>query len=179
MLTFRTWLLGLLVAMGCAGAGSGEALARCAKLGFSVNDYGKDGPTRDAKALLDKHIAKWTADRGITKYTAGKKSVNCNLFLDFGLFDEHTCKAEATICWSDKQGATPAAAPAVRPAAVKPMAPKASTTPAPAKSDKPEKSAVPAPEKATSPSVEPVPASEPGSGLPKAPPPVRVRSKAA
>ena len=29
-----------------------------------VNDYGKDGPTNDAKKLLDKHIAEWAAQNG-------------------------------------------------------------------------------------------------------------------
>lgn len=80
-------------------ASSTFASAKCTKLGFSVNDYGKDGPTKDAKVLLDKYIAKWTAERGITKYTTGKKDVTCELFLDFGFFDEHTCKATATVCW--------------------------------------------------------------------------------
>ena len=88
------------------------ASAACTRLGFSVNDYGKDGPTRDAKQLLDKYIAKWTADRGITKYTTGKKDVTCELFLNFILFDEHTCKAEASVCWDGpavKGGETAAA----------------------------------------------------------------------
>lgn len=74
--------------------------AACQRLGFSVNDYGKEGPTKDAKELLDKHIAQWTAERGIRKYTVGKKTVSCELFLDFVVFDEHTCNAEATVCWS-------------------------------------------------------------------------------
>jgi len=74
--------------------------AACQRLGFSVNDYGKEGPTRDAKELLDKHIAQWTAERGIKKYTVGEKTVKCELFLDFIVFDEHTCSAEATVCWS-------------------------------------------------------------------------------
>ena len=39
------------------------------------------------------------ADKGIKKYTVGKKSVDCKLFLDFIVFDEHTCKAEAPVCW--------------------------------------------------------------------------------
>lgn len=78
--------------------------AACQRLGFSVNDYGKDGPTRDAKELLDKHIAQWTAERAIKKYTVGEKTVTCELFLDFVVFDEHTCSAEATVCWS---GSTP------------------------------------------------------------------------
>ena len=85
--------------------GCGQAAAKCTRLAFSVNDYGKEGPTRDAKELLDKHIAKWTAERGIKNYTVGKKDVSCELFLDFIVFDEHTCKAEATVCWSD--GAAP------------------------------------------------------------------------
>lgn len=74
--------------------------AACQRLGFSVNDYGKEGPTRDAKELLDKYIVQWTADRGIKKYTVSEKKVNCELFLDFIVFDEHTCNAEATVCWS-------------------------------------------------------------------------------
>jgi len=80
--------------------GTAVASAKCTKLGFSVNDYGKDGPTKDAKDLLDKYVVKWTAERGIKKYTTGKKDVTCELFLDFGFFDEHTCKATATVCWT-------------------------------------------------------------------------------
>jgi|CXWK01.1.fsa_nt_gi hypothetical protein len=75
------------------------ASAACTRLAFSVNDYGKEGPTRDAKELLDKYIAKKMAEKGVTKYTTGKKDVTCELFLNLILFDEHTCKAEATVCW--------------------------------------------------------------------------------
>jgi hypothetical protein len=75
------------------------ASAACTRLAFSVNDYGKEGPTEDAKRLLDKYIAKKMAERGVTKYTTGKKDVTCELFIDVLLFDEHTCKAEATVCW--------------------------------------------------------------------------------
>jgi hypothetical protein len=75
--------------------------AKCTRLAFSVNDYGKDGPIKDAKELLDKHIADWAKQRNIGKYTVGKKDVSCELFLDFIVFDEHTCKAEATVCWPD------------------------------------------------------------------------------
>lgn len=75
------------------------ASAECTRLAFSVNDYGKDGPTADAKKLLDKHIAEQMSQRGISKYTVGKKDVTCELFLDFIVFDEHTCKAEANVCW--------------------------------------------------------------------------------
>lgn len=78
---------------------AGPANAACTKLAFSVNDYGKEGPARDAQALLDKYIAEWTKEKGITKYTTGKKTVTCELFLDVGLFDEHTCKAVASVCW--------------------------------------------------------------------------------
>ena len=79
---------------------AGSAEAACQKLGFTVNDYGKEGPTNDAKRLLDKYIAKWTAENGIKKYRTGKKTVSCYLFLDFGFFDEWTCKAVATFCWN-------------------------------------------------------------------------------
>ncbi|HRD78735.1 MAG TPA: hypothetical protein PK264_22810, partial [Hyphomicrobiaceae bacterium] len=82
-------------------AGTAPADAKCTKLAFSVNDYGKDGPIRDAKSLLDKHIADHMAKMGVKKYTVGKKDVSCELFLDFGFFDEHTCKATALVCWGD------------------------------------------------------------------------------
>ena len=78
---------------------SSPAEAKCMRLAFSVNDYGKEGPTRDAKDLLDKYIAKWTAENGITNYRTGKKDVTCELFLDFIVFDEYTCRAEASVCW--------------------------------------------------------------------------------
>lgn len=77
------------------------AKQECARLGFSVNDYGKEGPTKDAKELLDKYIVKWASERGIKKYNVGKKDVTCELFLNFVVFDEHTCKAEANVCWND------------------------------------------------------------------------------
>lgn len=118
----------------CLLAGTISADAKCARLGFSVNDYGKEGPTKDAKALLDKHIAAWTASRGITKYTTGKKDVTCELFLDFGVFDEHTCKASATVCWGGNAPVAPVgtkAEPANKVAPAK--APKASPAEAPAK----------------------------------------------
>lgn len=124
--------------------------AKCTRLGFSVNDYGKDGPTKDAMNLLDKYIAKWAADNGIKKYTTGKKTVNCELFLDFGVFDEHTCKAEASVCWGEGGPSTTAAAPAAaagaaatpnapakKPVPVKAKAPKAAADPAAAPSAKP------------------------------------------
>jgi len=92
------------------------AEARCTTLAFSVNDYGKDGPTKDAQALLDKYIAKWTKENNVTNYSVGKKDVSCELFLNFIVFDEHTCKATALVCWPGEGGppatATPAAAPA-------------------------------------------------------------------
>lgn len=75
------------------------AQAKCTRLAFSVNDYGKEGPTNDAKELLDKYIKEWTAERGITKYRTGKKDVSCELFIDLIVFDEYTCRAEADVCW--------------------------------------------------------------------------------
>jgi hypothetical protein len=109
------------------------AEARCTKLAFSVNDYGKDGPAKDAQRLLDTYIAKWGADRGIKQLTVGKKDVTCELFLDVGLFDEHTCKAAATVCWPGNEdyankvpvpgtGAPVKAAAAAKPAAARPAA---------------------------------------------------------
>ncbi len=98
-MSIRTVLLPLLAAAILIGGTSSDAWAKCTRLAFSVNDYGKDGPTRDAKKLLDKYIAKWTSERGIKRYRTGKKKVSCELFLDFGFFDEHTCRAEASVCW--------------------------------------------------------------------------------
>lgn len=88
-----------------------RANAACTRLSFSVNDYGKDGPTKDAKALLDTYIAKWTAERGIKKYTTGKKDVSCELYLNLIVVDEHTCKAEASVCWDGAKVPGTASAP--------------------------------------------------------------------
>jgi len=88
-----------LVAASVVATGAQSASAACTRLGFSVNDYGKEGPTNDAKSLLDKYIAKWAVEHKIAKYTTGKKDVSCELFLNFIVFDEHTCRAEATVCW--------------------------------------------------------------------------------
>ena len=100
------------------------AKAECTRLAFSVNDYGKQGPTDDAKKLLDKHIAEQMTQRGITKYTVGKKDVSCELFLDFIVFDEHTCKAEATVCWPGGAPKTSGITGSIPPAKAK-AAPKA------------------------------------------------------
>jgi hypothetical protein len=115
-----------LVAVALGAASAAPATAACKKFAFEVNDYGKDGPTRDAKALLDKHIATWAQQQGISHYTVGKKDVTCELFLNLIVVDEHTCRAVATVCW---QGPDPTApAPAKLPA--KPTAkPKAATAP--------------------------------------------------
>ncbi|MEL6299449.1 MAG: hypothetical protein AAFV26_04140 [Pseudomonadota bacterium] len=86
-------------AMMAAIASPAEART-CTRLGFSVNDYGKEGPTRDAKRLLDKYIASWTKENGIKRYRTGRKKVTCELFLDLIVFDEHTCKASASVCWN-------------------------------------------------------------------------------
>jgi hypothetical protein len=114
----------LALAAFCLTAAATSADAKCTRLGFSVNDYGKEGPTRDAKAMLDKYIASWTAQNGIKSYTTGKKDVKCELYLDVGLFDEHTCRAEATVCWGGSAGASakPVAAAAPASAPVEPRA---------------------------------------------------------
>jgi hypothetical protein len=88
--------------LAAAALAASIAEARCTRLAFSVNDYGKDGPTKDARSLLDKYIANWTKSKGIANYTVGKKDVSCELFLDMVVFDEHTCKASALVCWDDK-----------------------------------------------------------------------------
>ena len=89
----------LLTAGFAALAGTSPAAAKCKTMSFLVNDYGKEGPTRDAKNLLDKHIAEWTKGQGIKNYTVGKKNVSCKLFLNLIVVDEHTCKASAQVCW--------------------------------------------------------------------------------
>jgi hypothetical protein len=91
------------VAAAFVSAVSLPASAECKRYGFTVNDYGKDGPTKDAKSLLDKLIASKMSEGGVKDFHTGKKSVSCELFLNFIVFDEHTCTAEATVCW----GGTP------------------------------------------------------------------------
>lgn len=101
----RTSLLAASAVVMSMLASAAPAAAVCKTMGFTVNDYGKDGPTKDAKDLLDKEIAKWAADNGVAKYTVGKKTVKCELFLDVILFDEHTCTATASVCWGEGSGA--------------------------------------------------------------------------
>lgn len=76
-----------------------QAEARCKRFGFTVNDYGKEGPTNDAKNELDKFIAGWMNKNNIKHYRKTPKKVSCKLFLDVGLFDEYTCRADTTACW--------------------------------------------------------------------------------
>ena len=89
----------MLAAVAAVCVAATPAMAACQRLAFSVNDYGKDGPTKDAKNLLDKYIVTWTKEKGIANYTVGKKDVKCELFLNFIVFDEHTCQASALVCW--------------------------------------------------------------------------------
>ncbi|MEO1693932.1 MAG: hypothetical protein AAFR55_01695 [Pseudomonadota bacterium] len=94
-------LMAALVAVTAPVMMASDAEARtCTRLGFSVNDFGKEGPTRDAKRLLDGYIKQWTSEKGIKKYRTGKKSVTCELYLDLLVVDEHTCKATASVCWN-------------------------------------------------------------------------------
>ena len=122
--TFVSTLLGC--AAVCLGAATADA--KCERFSYLVNDYGKEGPTRDAKNLLDKHIVKWAAEKGIKNYTVSPKTVKCELFLNFIVFDEHTWTATAQVCWGDgipESPATPGAAPAIKkpPAAKKAQVP--------------------------------------------------------
>lgn len=87
---------------------AGTAEAACKKMGFLVNDYGKDGPSKDAQDLLDKHVAEWAAQNNIKNYTIGKKDVKCELYIDVILFDEHTCTASANVCWDEPGKEAPA-----------------------------------------------------------------------
>ena len=115
----------LAVAAALMASSALPASAACTRLGFSVNDYGKDGPTKDAKVLLDKYIAKWATDHGVPKYRTGTKDVKCELFLNFIVFDEHTCRAEATVCWDGAPVTPPvkSADTGDKPADAKPAAP--------------------------------------------------------
>jgi hypothetical protein len=105
--------------------------AKCERFSYLVNDYGKEGPTRDAKNLLDKHIVKWAAEKGIKNYTVSTKTVKCELFLNFVVFDEHTCTATAQVCWGEGIPVSPATPPSAKPApaAKKPPAAKKAQVP--------------------------------------------------
>ena len=130
----RIVLLGVAAAAATA-IFSTAAEARCTRLGFSVNDYGKEGPTRDAKNLLDKYIATWAAANGIKNYRTGKKDVTCELYLDLIVFDEYTCRAEASVCWDGPAATVTPTEASVAPAKKAPAAPKAAPK-APAAKDK-------------------------------------------
>jgi hypothetical protein len=108
MRAFSAFMVAVGLALLCAAS---PASAECDTLAFEVNDYGKEGPTRDALALLDKHIVANMAKRGVTKYRVGEKTVNCSLFLDFIVFDEHTCIAQAPVCWGRDIGKVKAKVP--------------------------------------------------------------------
>jgi hypothetical protein len=92
------------VILAFSGAMLGQPMAtraeQCVLKSFSVNDYGKIGPERDALTLLDKYVKEWAVKEGIEHYSMGKKTVDCKLFLDVVLFDEYTCTAVAKVCWS-------------------------------------------------------------------------------
>ncbi len=94
----RIWVAVLVAGLSLA-TGSGAHARECTRLAFSVNDYGIEIPRRDSQRLLDAYIKEWTSERGIENYTVGEKEVTCKLFLDLVLFDEHTCRAEAPVCW--------------------------------------------------------------------------------
>jgi hypothetical protein len=109
-------------------AAAAPAKPECQQLYFEVNDYGKEGPSRDAQANLDKLIVKWTQDKGIKTYKTEKKDVSCELFLDAVVFDEYTCKATADICWTPQKTAATSAAKAEPKGAAKTQAKAAAKT---------------------------------------------------
>jgi hypothetical protein len=150
--------------------GASDAEARCTRLAYSVNDYGKKGPTDDAKKLLDTYAAKWAAERGIKQHTVGKKDVTCELFLDVGLFDEYTCKAAATVCWPGNEdyanrAPIPGADANVKAATSKPVV----KTKAAAKPEPITTGSIPAPATAVKPA--PAPVAAPVPAAPAAPAP--------
>jgi hypothetical protein len=114
-----------------AAATTVSASAECKRYGFTVNDYGKDGPTKDAKDLLDKLIQSKMSERGVSDFRTGKKSVSCEMFLNFIVFDEHTCTAEATVCWGGSS--LPGSEQSAADDATEPAKQTASDTPAEAK----------------------------------------------
>ena len=81
---------------------------------LSSADLALAKPGRDPNQAIDEA---YTA--GIKKYTTGKKDVKCELYLDLGVFDEHTCRAEATVCWGEP-GAPATTTAAATPAATAP-----------------------------------------------------------
>ncbi len=112
-----------IAALATLAFGNAAEARQCQRFGFSVNDYGKEGPARDAQALLDKYIKSEMDKLGVKNYTVGKKTVSCKLFLDLIVFDEYTCTAEADACWGlgpvtrqDLSPKKPAPAPAPTPA---------------------------------------------------------------
>jgi hypothetical protein len=109
-------------------AAAAPAKPECQQLYFEVNDYGKEGPSRDAQAALDKLIVKWTQDKGIKTYKTQKKDVSCKLFLDAVVFNEYTCTATADICWKPQKTAAKSAAKTEAKAAAKPAAKNAAKT---------------------------------------------------
>lgn len=165
MLRSRTMVCAASIAALVSIASTHAAQAACTRLAFSVNDYGKEGPTRDAKQLLDKYIKKWTSERGIKSYTTGPKSVKCELFLNFIVFDEHTCEASASVCWGGSAPKSAADGPAAPAAASKP-APKSGERKVPAKGTATVKSPVAA--TVTTGSVKPAPAPAPVKAKPPA-----------
>ena len=138
MRQFSATLLSAAAATALIGASVWPANAACTRLGFTVNDYGKDGPTRDAKSLLDKYVAKWAGDHAIANYRTGPKDVKCELFLNFIVFDEHTCTAEATVCWDG----APVTPPVQSAAGSGPAVKTDNTAVAAEKTDKPAKKAM-------------------------------------
>ena len=51
------------------------ASAECDTLAFEVNDYGKEGPTRDALALLDNHIVAHRAPSTLRCWTGPESAL--------------------------------------------------------------------------------------------------------
>ncbi len=75
------------------------AARTCEWHAFEVNDYGKEGPIRMARENLYKWVDNLKKEKRIKNVSVSERKPKCRLFLDFGIFDEHTCRIEAKICW--------------------------------------------------------------------------------
>lgn len=94
----------LAAALACAGLATvptaDPAAAACRTLGFSVNDFGKEVPTRDSRSLLQDYVKRWTKEQGIRRYRVGKTTTTCKLYLKLPILgEEYTCKSQARVCW--------------------------------------------------------------------------------
>lgn len=78
---------------------STPAEAVCQRHAFIVNDFGKEGPIRMARENLYKFVEKLKKEKNIKHIRVKESKPSCFVYLDVGLFNEHTCRIEASMCW--------------------------------------------------------------------------------